>query len=172
LNLPTCNGIFLSFLEEPKKSRRLAVLALSQALLMFAFSLVAVSQGGDSSRFQDENRFRLLATEWMEAYNSRDTLRLGAMYAEDADYVSPHVPALILHGRQAIVANFRKGIDAGGHVDAVEILSGNVSSDLAYLVCRYDATNSGKKVSGRNVLVSRKVHGKWLLAVHASVVRD
>jgi hypothetical protein len=63
-------------------------------------------------------------------------------------------------------------MNAGGHIDGVEVLSSQVSCDLASLLCRYEATNSGQKVTGLNVILLKKVAGKWLILSHATVVRD
>ena len=116
--------------------------------------------------------FLRLAEDWKNAYNGGDAQRLGSMYSEDAEYVSPHVAGLVIRGRDEVQANFRRGIEGGGHIDSVSILSSRVSGDMAYLVCRYDATNSGQRVNGRNVLIAKKTDGRWLIVVHASVVRD
>jgi uncharacterized protein (TIGR02246 family) len=120
----------------------------------------------------DEYLFRRLANEWKDAYNSKDPERLAALYAEDADYISSHVPGLVARGRASIRANFQKGIEAGGHVDAVRILTSRISCDLAYLVSVYEATNNGQKVSGRNLIALRKLGGKWLIVSHMTVVPE
>jgi uncharacterized protein (TIGR02246 family) len=114
----------------------------------------------------------LNAEEWRNAYNSGDVERLAAFYSEDADYVSPHVPGLMIHGREAIKQNFQRGIAGGGHVDSIVVQRSNYSGDLASMVCAYQATNSGVTVHGKNVLVMKKVDGKWLIVTHASIVRD
>jgi uncharacterized protein (TIGR02246 family) len=116
------------------------------------------------------SEFRSLANEWKDAYNSKDAARLASLYAEDADYISSHVTGLIAHGREKIQTNFQAGMDAGGHIDEVRILRSSSSGDLAYLVCLYEATNSGQKVSGRNLIVSKKLRGKWLIVSHMTVV--
>lgn len=113
-----------------------------------------------------------LADDWKNTYNSGDAPRLGAMYSEDAEYVSPYVAGLLIRGRDVVQANFRRGMESGGRIDSVTIISSRVSGDMAYLVCRYDATNSGQRVNGRNVLIAKKTDGRWLIVVHASVVRD
>lgn len=110
--------------------------------------------------------------EWRAAYNSGDLKTLKAFYAEESRYVSPHVVDLMISGRDAITANFGKGIAGGGHIDAITVLAAESSCDLAALVCRYDATNGGVKVSGKNILVMRRVDGRWLITTHASIVRD
>jgi len=114
----------------------------------------------------------LNAEEWRNAYNSGDVEKLAAFYSEDADYVSPHVPGLMIHGREAIKQNFQRGIAGGGHVDSIVVQRSSYSGDLAYMVCAYQATNSGVTVHGKNVLVMKKVRDKWLIVTHASIVRD
>lgn len=141
---------------------------LSVGLVLFTLTLPAQ----EKTRVAHDEEFRRIACEWMDAYNSRDVERLSELYMEDAMYVSSHVPALIAHGREQVGANFKRGMDAGGHVDTIQILKADISGDISYLVCLYEATNSGVHVSGRNVIVSKKIKGKWLIAAHVSVVRD
>jgi uncharacterized protein (TIGR02246 family) len=114
----------------------------------------------------------LSTEEWMNAYNSNDVEKLADFYAEDADYVSPHVPGLIIHGREQIKENFRQGIAGGGHIDSIAVQRSGSSCDLAYLVCAYQATNSGVTVHGKNVLVMKRVGTRWLILTQASIVRD
>ena len=110
--------------------------------------------------------------EFIVAYNSNDTTTLSSLYASDAEYVSPHVHDLNLRGRSAVIENFARGVATGGHLDSVTVLSYDFFGDFAYLVCTYDATNSGVTVSGRNILILKKVDGRWLITVHASIIRD
>jgi uncharacterized protein (TIGR02246 family) len=109
---------------------------------------------------------------WKDAYNANDASALAAFYAEDAEYISPHVQGLLLRGREAIRANFARGMAAGGHIDTITVLRTGSSGSLAYMVCRYDATNSGVQVNGRNLIIMRKTRGAWLITEHASIVRD
>lgn len=127
--------------------------------------------GGDTAqaaRSELSNRVE----NWRLAYNSSDLQKLATFYADGARYVSPHVPDLMITGRKAILSNFERGVAGGGHIDSIVVLSADTSCDLATLVCRYDATNNGVKVSGRNVLVMRRTEGLWLITTHASIVRD
>jgi uncharacterized protein (TIGR02246 family) len=110
--------------------------------------------------------------EWRNAYNAGDVEKLAAFYSEDADYVSPHVTGLMIHGREAIKQNFQRGIAGGGHVDSIVVQRSSYSGDLAYMVCTYQATNSGVTVHGKNVLVMKKVDGRWLIVTHASIIKD
>jgi hypothetical protein len=59
----------------------------------------------------------------------------------------------------------------GGHIDSVSILSIQLSCDLATLLCEYEASSSGRKAVGRNLLVAKKVGSGWLIVLHITVVR-
>jgi hypothetical protein len=45
-----------------------------------------------------------------------------------------------------------------------------LSCDLATLLCRYEASNSGQKAVGRTLLVVKKSNNKWLITLHMTVV--
>ena len=116
-----------------------------------------------------EAALRNVAAAWQAAYNAKDAKAVAALYTPDAYYVSAHVVA---HGRQEIEAYFKRGIDGGGRIDAIGILTTGQSGELAYWVGTYDATNAGQKVHGRNVVVARRVSGKWLIVAHESAAAD
>jgi ketosteroid isomerase-like protein len=141
----------------------------TQAILLTLLALVAGCSDNNRGR---EPVLSDRAEGWRLAYNSGDTQKLGSFYAEDARYVSAHVPTLILEGKEAILKNFERGYAGGGRLDTIVVLFSDVSCDLATLVCRYDATNDGVKVSGRNILIMRKSGSEWLITTHASIVRD
>jgi len=108
--------------------------------------------------------------KWKEAYNGVDVQNLVPLYAEEAVYSSSHVAGLEAIGRDKVIANFQNGMKMGGHIDKIEILSANVSGEMASLYCLYQATNSGVTVTGRNLLVLRKVKGQWVIVNHMTVV--
>ena len=116
--------------------------------------------------------FQQLANRWMELYNKGEGTELGMLYAGDADYISAHVPGLVAHGREKIAANFQKGMNGGGHIAAITVLSIEISGDLSYVLCRYDAVNSGVSVSGRTALIARRIDGVWRIKAHLTVVKD
>ena len=107
---------------------------------------------------------------WQNAYNSGDAINLIPLYTEDAIYSSSHVAGLEAIGREKLIANFQFGITGGGHIDKIEILKMDVSGDMAYLFCKYQASNSGETVSGRNLIVLKKVNNDWKIAIHMTVV--
>lgn len=92
------------------------------------------------------------------------------MYTDNADYISSHVEGLEANGRDKLIANFQNGMNMGGYIDSIEILKMNVSCDMATLLCKYQATNNGVTVIGRNLLVMKKIDGIWLIALHITVV--
>ena len=115
-------------------------------------------------------KFRTNTEKWKVAYNSRNAQNLIPLYTGDAQYISSHVAGLEAIGRDKLIANFQNGMNMGRHIDSVEILSMNVSCELATLVCKYQANNSGQIAVGRNLLILRNISGKWLIAVHMTVV--
>ena len=142
---------------------------LSVFCVMFMFT---VSQAQTQINSNDKLfvEFQKNIEKWQDAYNSKDGQNLVPLYAEDAVYSSSHVAGLEAIGRDKVIANFQVGMSGGGHIDKIEILSANVSCEMASLYCRYQATNSGVTVSGRNLLVLRKVNGYWLIINHMTVV--
>lgn len=108
--------------------------------------------------------------QWKEDCNSGDAQNLVPLYTEDAIYTSSLVDGMVVIGCEKIIANFQNGITGGGHIDKIEILKMEVSSGMAYLFCKYHATNSGVTVSGRNLLVLKKVTNQWPIAIHMTVV--
>lgn len=114
--------------------------------------------------------FSARTEQWKEAYNSKDAANLVPLYTPDAQYISSHVSGLVANGREKLIANFQNGMKMGGHIDLVEIIRMDVSCGLATLLCKYQATNSGVTVTGRNLLILKKVGGEWLIVLHMTVV--
>jgi len=144
-------------------------------ILCFVFlcclSEVSISQTNKNESSQKlKQEFEHQTEQWKEAYNSKDAQNLVPLYAEEACYISSHVAGLEAKGRDQLIANFQNGMSGGGHIDSIEILSMNVSCELATLLCKYQATNSGQTVVGRNLLVLKKIEGKWLIVLHMTVV--
>lgn len=143
---------------------------LTAFLFVLLFGLSVQAQTQISTSDKQFALFRQNVKKWKDAYNSGDAQNLVALYAEDATYSSSHVPGLEAIGRDKLIANFQKGMKMGGHIDKIEILTANVSGEMASLYCVYQATNSGVTVTGRNLLVLRKVKGEWLIFSHMTVV--
>jgi ketosteroid isomerase-like protein len=58
------------------------------------------------------------------------------------------------------------------HIDSIRTLSIDCSGDFAYAVTRYDATNNGQTAFGVNIVVLKKIGGKWLIVAHEAAVPD
>jgi ketosteroid isomerase-like protein len=117
-----------------------------------------------------KNEFKLQTEKWREAYNSKNAQNLVHLYTEDAQYISSHVAGLVAAGRDRLISNFQNGMNMAGHIDSLEILRMDVSCDLASLLCKYQATNAGVTVVGRNLLILKKIDGVWIIAIHMTVV--
>jgi ketosteroid isomerase-like protein len=126
-------------------------------------------QGQAAAASSTEHELLAVAEAWRTSYNAKDAVAVASLYAPNGYYVSAHVVA---RGRSEIQAYFQRGIDAGGHIDSIELLSTGRSGDLAYWVGTYEATNAGQKVRGRNVVVVRRVGKTWLMVAHESAVAD
>lgn len=135
-------------------------------LLMPAKSQLTVRP--DSIQLLQE--FQQQTEKWKQAYNSGDARNLIPFYVPESNYCSSHVQGLVATGRDKLITNFQNGMNTGGHIDSIEILSMNLSCELATLFCKYQATNSGQTVSGRNLLVLKKINGQWLIILHMTVV--
>lgn len=142
-------------------------------LFVVVFTTLVFSLKAQTQIERNSEQFKLFeknVENWKNAYNSGDAQNLVPLYSEDAIYSSSHVPGLEAIGREKVISNFQRGISGGGHIDKIEILSANVSGEMASLYCLYQATNSGVTVTGRNLLVLRKSNGIWLIFGHMTVV--
>jgi len=145
----------------------LVTLALSAPPIQRADGSQACDRGRVSGA--DDSSLRRVAEDWREAYNAGDAPRVAALYTEDGQYLSAHVGA---RGREAIRAYFQRGIDAGGHIEAIRVLASRSDGTLAYATGTYEANNAGQKVDGRILLVLEKCGERWSIAAHEVVVRD
>jgi ketosteroid isomerase-like protein len=152
---------------------KLKIITMKNILVIFSLIFIAINVQAQTQISKTDKQFTVFqqnVEKWKEAYNSGDAQNLVPLYTEDATYSSSHVPGLEAIGRDKLIANFQKGISGGGHIDKIEILTSNVSGEMASLYCLYQATNSGVTVSGCNLLVLRKVNGEWLIFSHMTVV--
>ncbi len=148
-------------------------LKMKNLLVIFSLTFIIVTVQAQTQISKTDKQFAAFqqnVEKWKTAYNSGDAKNLTLLYSEDATYSSSHVPGLEAIGREKLIANFQKGISGGGHIDKIEILTANVSGEIASLYCLYQATNSGVTVTGRNLLVLRKINGEWLIFSHMTMV--
>lgn len=120
----------------------------------------------------DETALRRVSEEWKEGYNSGNAEKVAALYVEDAYYLTQHFVTGVVHPRDQIQAYVQRGVDAHYHIDTIDIFKLSCSGNLAYTVGRYESTNAGQKAMGVNIVVLRKIDGKWLIVAHESSVPD
>lgn len=120
----------------------------------------------------DVKAIHQIAAQWKDRYNSGDAAGVASLYTENADYLTQHFITGIIHGRGAIQAYVQRGVDAHYHIDSIQIISMGCSGETAYTVGRYESTNAGQKAMGVNLVVVRKIHGRWLIEAHEAAVPD
>jgi uncharacterized protein (TIGR02246 family) len=150
-------------------------LPLIAALLTCAFGIAhaqsAVPQKHCASPANDDALARI-AQQWKDGYNSGSAAQVAALYADDATYLTQHFAGGIVQGRANIQAYVQHGVDAKYKVDKIDVLSTTCSADFAYTITRYESTNAGQKAVGYNLVVLRKIKGKWLIVAHESAVPE
>jgi len=120
----------------------------------------------------DEKVILQIIEQWREGYNSGNASKVAALYKEDAYYLTQHFITGIVKGRAAIQAYIQVGVDAKYHIDSIHALSIDCSGDFAYAITRYDAKNNGQVAFGVNIVVLKRIGGKWLIVAHEAAVPD
>jgi ketosteroid isomerase-like protein len=143
-------------------------------LLMVLFLVLSAQMIKAQDKVSDSqsllSMFQQQTEAWKVAYNSKNAQNLLPLYTGEATYISSHVSGLVAEGRDKLIANFQNGMNMGGTIDSIEIIEMQNSCDLTTLLCKYQATNNGVTVCGRNLLVLIKVEGRWLIKLHMTVV--
>jgi uncharacterized protein (TIGR02246 family) len=145
--------------------------ALLAAAVLFG-SAAAPAQQIRCASADDARAIGAIADQWKESYNSGDAARVASLYAPDAYYLTQHFAKGVVSGRALIQAYVQLGVDARYRVDSIRILAGACSGDLAYTVGTYESDNGGRRDFGVNIVVLKKVEGKWLIVAHESAVPD
>jgi ketosteroid isomerase-like protein len=147
--------------------KRFAFLLLA---LLFALPCASRQTASGPAIGNHDDELNEIASRWMAAYNGTDAKHLEPLYAEDAQYISGHVAGLVADGRDKVIANFQVGMQMGGHIDDLIVLSTQVSDTLATVLCEYHATNAGQKAVGRTLLLFRRQNNAWKIYLHMTVV--
>ncbi len=119
-----------------------------------------------------ESAIEKIAQDWKEGYNSGNPGAVAALYAEDATYLTQHFATGIVHGRRAIEAYVKAGTDSKYKIASLRVLASGCSRDFAYAITRYESNNAGQDAFGVNLVLIRKIKGKWLIVAHESAVPD
>jgi uncharacterized protein (TIGR02246 family) len=120
----------------------------------------------------DDKAIAEIADTWKNAYNAGDAAKVAALYSPDAYYLTQHYVEGIVHPSPLIQAYVQRGVDARYQIDSIETLSTVCSGDFAYAITRYHSTNGSQKAMGVNLVVMRKIEGRWLIVAHESAVPD
>lgn len=139
-------------------------------VLLLLLSGTVFAQPGEPQKDSLTVQMNQQVQNWMKIYNGGDAVGFTDLYSTDARYISSHVSGLVADGRDNVIKYFQAGMDMGGHLEKVEIISMERSCDLITLLCRYEANNSGEKAIGRNLLVLKRSHDRWLIVLHMTVV--
>jgi ketosteroid isomerase-like protein len=136
-------------------------------------ALIANSVKPESSAdAADRKEILKIIEQWREGYNSGNAAKVAALYKEDACYLTQHYITGIVNGRAEIQAYVQIGVDSKYHIDSIRALSIDCSGDFAYAITRYDATNNGQSAFGVNIVVLKKIGGKWFIVAHEAAVPD
>jgi len=154
-------------MRSSSRSPRFALAIASAIAALFATTGRAASSGQQS--ITDRAEIAKVAEAWIARYNAGDAAGVARLYDEDGYYASAHILA---KGRTEIERYWVRGVAAGEHVDFIRPIEVYVEGNLGYLLGKYQATNAGVTVDGRIVIVVKRKEGRWLIAVHETVVRD
>lgn len=142
------------------------------AIVVCCIAALAQSATAQSCSADDRKALDQIAPQWMDGYNRGDAAAVGALYTPDAYYLTQHFVTGIVQGREMIQAYVQKGVDARYHIDKIDVMRTECSGDFAYTIDRYESTNGGQKAFGVNVVVLKKIAGKWKIVAHEAAVPD
>lgn len=106
-------------------------LLLIMAAMLSLMPPLQAQQSAAGKASTNNTELRQRAEDW------KDAGMLAEFYTDDAEYVSPHVPGLMIRGREKIKENFKRGVTMGGRIDTVIVLTSGSSFYLGYMVCKY-----------------------------------
>lgn len=120
----------------------------------------------------DTRAIKQIAEDFIAGYNAGDAEKIALLYAEDAYYLTQHYREGLVSGRRNIRAYFKLGMDAGYKLDSIDLLAMDCQGGFAYTITRYESTNGGQKALGFNLVVLKKIRGKWMIVAHESAVPE
>ncbi len=144
------------------------IILLTIMIMLTPSILAQDGDNNDPSRFIT-SMFRKKTEEWRQAFNSKNAQNLVQFYSEDAQYIAADVPGLAAAGRGKVISRLQKSIDEGSHMDSLEILSLDISDNLATVYCKYQMSEKGTITTGRNIMTLRKSGLKWVIFLHMVV---
>jgi ketosteroid isomerase-like protein len=123
--------------------------------------VVAQSKSGDFAV-----QMQKIRETWVQEFNAGHAHKVAAFYAPDAVLMRWDGT---VHGRDSILAEMQRSINAGAHGYVVHSLRTDHSGDLGYDTGAYNVSLRDRVVEGNYVIVVRKIKGRWLIVAHSSV---
>lgn len=103
-----------------------------------------------------------LAAQFEAAFNAQDAKKVAALYAEDAVAMPPNRP--MIKGRAAIEADLQRDFKAGVSQLQIRPMESAIMGDRAYEAGTSTATVNGKPISGKYVVIYKRVGNDWKIA--------
>jgi ketosteroid isomerase-like protein len=126
----------------------------------------------DGCSLVDRTALTKIPERWKQGYNNGNAAQVARLYTADAYYLTQHFVTGVVRGRAAIQSYVQRGVDAKYHIDSIQIMAMGCSGEMAYTVGKYESTNAGQKAFGVNVVVLRKIAGRWMIVAHEAAVPD
>jgi ketosteroid isomerase-like protein len=148
--------------EDPAPSQRSRVLSHREG---------TVDRPEHCSAPADDEALRQVPRDWKDGYNNGNAAKVAALYTEDAYYLTQH----FVTASCTAAPPCRPTCSAASTptiTSTIEVVMTECHGDFAYTVTRYESTNAGQKAFGVNLVVLRKVRGKWLIVAHESAVSE
>jgi ketosteroid isomerase-like protein len=110
----------------------------------------------------DKSDVAARAATWEKEYNAGNLAAVVALYAPDGCRMPPNQEAV--HGRDAILAQLKDGMDRGAAKVKIAVTAAESSGDVGYGSGTYVITGAdGSHFDhGKWMLASKKVDGKWV----------
>jgi len=110
----------------------------------------------------DKSDVAARAATWEKEYNAGNLAAVVALYAADGCRLPPNQEAV--HGRDAILAQLKAGMDRGAAKVKIAVTAADSSGDVGYGSGTYVITGAdGSHIDhGKWMLASKKVEGKWV----------
>ena len=151
---------------------RKGMIALAVLVLAAGVAGLVVAQ----ETTDEEAAVKMVATKWADAWNAGDMTAVGALYAEDADYVNFFGQSV--SGRAQVEASFSevhstvyKGSKIVIETTAVRLIKPDVAiSDSDWEMTGLPDEGPGVPTKGASTAVMVKQDGEWKIAAHRTRV--
>ena len=133
---------------------------IGSGLVRFTFVLCIALAGVALAQANDEDAIVELGETWEMRYNDGDTRGVGALYTEDALYVTS--TGTVVEGPDQIAGLLQAFIDAGFETTGLELDKLRVLGDVAYGFGRWVLTHTeGPTIEGHFTLVVVRTADGW-----------